>query len=195
MKEILYKNIIFHFLMVSLIFKIILNDCSKEKPILKDNSCQLIYCKEDDFSKNICKINNTIINTQWLNRIIIISENQFRFINIASNTKGDIFIETSSTSSINKRIFYALNNNGRPYFKNNENNKETPFYIMNESDTNLERHESELINIVLNNDDKKEYLMSVCMFGAVEIYDFDKGERKYVSAEEFFGYISLSLIH
>ena len=195
MKEVFYNNIFFHFLIMTLIFKNILNECSKDKPIFKENSCKLIYCEENDFSTNICEINNTIIKTQWLNRIIKISDNYFRFINIASNTKGDIFIETSSTSSESKRIFYALKNNGRPYFKNNENDEETPFYIMNEIETNLERHESELVNIVLNNDEKTEYLMSVSKGGIVEIYDFDAGERKYITTEQFFGYDSLSSIN
>ena len=195
MKEVFYNNIFFHFLIMTLIFKNILNECCKDKPIFKENSCKLIYCEENDFSTNICEINNTIIKTQWLNRIIKISDNYFRFINIASNTKGDIFIETSSTSSESKRIFYALKNNGRPYFKNNENDEETPFYIMNEIETNLERHESELVNIVLNNDEKTEYLMSVSKGGIVEIYDFDAGERKYITTEQFFGYDSLSSIN
>ena len=195
MKEIFHKNIIFYFFTILLKINIILTDCNIDKPILKDNNCQLIYCNEEQFATNICKINNSIINTQWLNRIIRISDNDYRFINIASNTKGDIFIETSPISEGSRRIFYAFTNNGMPYFKNSENNEESSFYIMDEIETDLIRHESELINIVLKNVEDKEYLMSISINGYAEIYDFNSGKRKYVSTNSFFGVTPLSLIN
>ena len=174
---------------------IILTDCDKDKPILKDNNCQLIYCSKEQFASNICKINNSIIDAQWLNRIIRISDDNYRFINIASNTKGDIFIETSPVSEGSRRIFYAFKNNGRPYFRNSESNEESSFYIMDEIETDLIRHESELINIVLKNDQDKEYLMSISTNGYAEIYDFNSGKRKYISTNSFFGVTPLSLIN
>ena len=50
--------------------------------------------------------------------------------------------------------------------------------------SDLKRHERELLNIVLN-DNKKEYLMSVSTDGYAEIYDFDNNERKYTSFSQF----------
>ena len=189
------KKIRLNIYILLIIFKSSLNDCDREEPILKDSNCQLIYCDENQFSKNICTINNTIIKTQWLTNIIKISDYNYKYINIASNSKGDIFIETSPTSEESKRIFYALKNNGRPYFKNNENNEETPFYIMNELDSDLQRHESELVNIILNDDENSEYLMSISVDGYVEIYDFVGGARKYKSTSSFLGYSPKSLIN
>ena len=183
---IINKNNI-HFLLLIIIFKNVLNDCERENPILKDDSCQLIYCDDSQYSKNICIKNNSIINTQWLTNIIKISNDNFRYIDITSNSKGDMFIETSPISDSSERIFYALKNNGRPYFVNSDDNEETPFFIMNEMSTDLQRHESNLINIVLNNDNNDEYLMSISAEGSVEIYDFDKKERKYVSTSTFMG--------
>ena len=196
MKEIKIKNnFISHFFIILTIFNIILNECEREKPIVKEKLCQLIYCDKEEYSASICEINNSIIRNQWLTNIIKISDKYYRYINIAFNTQGDMFIETSANTTESKRIFYGLKNNGRPYFKNKENNRETPFYIMNEMNMDLKRHESELINIILNNDKNSEYLMSVSVDGFVEIYDFENGERKYISTFDFFQYTPLALIH
>ena len=171
----LKKNLGFHLLILSIILNIILNYCDREYPIYKEDNCQLIYCDKHEFANKICVINNPIINVQWLTSIIKISDNYFRYINIVSNTKGDIIIEISPDNEGSKRIFYGLTNNGRPFFKNIENNEDTPFYIMDEINFDLKRQESELINIILNNDGNSEYLMSVSVGGYVEIYDFDEG--------------------
>ena len=152
----------FQFFLLSILFNNILNnDCNRTNPILKDNNCQLIYCNENQFLTEDCIVNNNIIKTQWLTRINRISKENYRYINIAKNTKGDIFIETSPITEGSTRVFLGLKANGRPYFKKNSNKEETPFYIMNEMSRDLKRHESELINIVLNNDEKDEYLMSI----------------------------------
>ena len=66
---------------------------------------------------------------------------------------------------------------------------------MDEIETDLIRHESELINIVLKNVEDKEYLMSISINGYAEIYDFNNGKRKYVSTNSFFGVTPLSLIN
>jgi WD40 repeat protein len=172
------KNFII-FLFSTNLFYAFLKDCNKTEPILKDNYCQLIYCEQSKFNTNECSINNTIIKTQWLNDIIRISDDYFRYINVVSNKNGDIFIETSPVTQSSKRIFYGLKTNGRFYFQN----EDTPFYILNEMDRGLKRHYSELYNIVLSND--QEYLLSISTEGYVEIYDFDNNERKYTPYSDF----------
>ena len=171
-------NFILFFLSSNLFF-VFLKDWNKTQPILKENNCQLIYCEQSKFNTNECSINNTIIKTQWLNNIIRISEDYFRYINVVSNKNGDFFIETSPITESSKRIFYGLKTNGRLYFQNGE----TPFFILNEMSIDLRRHYSELYNIVLNND--KEYLMSISTNGSVEIYDFDNNQRKYTTYNNF----------
>ena len=181
------------FILLIIIFKNVLNDCERDSPILKDGLCQLIYCDDSQYNTNICMKNNQIINTQWLNNIIKISNDNFRYIDITSNTKGDMFIETSPISDGSERRFYAIKNNGRPYFINSENKEETPFFIMNEVSTDLKRHESNLISIVINNENNDEYLMSISAEGSVEIYDFVEKERKYVASSTFMGLTFTSL--
>ena len=176
MKVFLKINFIIFFFNLFFAF---LKDCDKAEPILKENSCRLTYCEQSEFNTNICSINNTIIKTQWLNNIIRISEDYFRYINVVSNKNGDFFIETSPITESSKRIFYGLKTNGRLYFQNGE----TPFFILNEMSIDLKRHYSELYNIVLSNN--KEYLMSISTDGYVEIYDFDNIQRKYTSYSSF----------
>jgi len=179
MKEIIFKNYIFNlFIIFWNLYFIVLKNCDKAAPILKNNECQLIYCEQSEFNTNECSINNQFIKTQWLNNIIRISDDYFRYINVVSNKNGDIFIETSPSES-SKRIFYGLKNNGRPYFEN----EETPFYILNELSCDLKRHYSELFNVVLNNN--KEYLMSISTDGFTEIYDFDNNKRIYTDYPNF----------
>jgi hypothetical protein len=118
------KNIFFNIFILLIVFKNILND-EIEGPI---------FVQKDYTNDN-----------KPLTRIIRISDEDYRFINIASNLKGDLFIETSPISESSRRIFYGLKNNGRPFFNDEESNEETPFYIMNEMTSDLRRHESELV--------------------------------------------------
>ena len=62
---------IFIYILIFLIPEINNQDvCSKETPIYKSGSCQSIYCDENEFQNGACIIGNSIINTQWLNKLI-----------------------------------------------------------------------------------------------------------------------------
>ena len=50
-----------------------------------------------------------------LNKIIKLSDNDFIYNHISINSKGDMIIDTSSSSS-GERKFYGLKKNGSPYF-------------------------------------------------------------------------------
>ena len=179
MKAFLKNMSLIIFLIFSNLFLVTLKECYKTEPILKGGSCQLTYCKESQFKTNECSINNAIIKTQWLNNVIRISNNLYRYINVISNKNGDMFIETSPVSSAQNRNFYGLKTNGRPYFQNIE----LPFYALEELSVGLKRDYSELFNIVLSNNE--EYLMSISIDGYVEIYDFDNNQRKYIKTSDF----------
>ena len=61
---------IFILLYFLLLINPIKNECDKTTPILKDGFCLLKYCTEEEYKNEICKIDNKIIKTQWLNNII-----------------------------------------------------------------------------------------------------------------------------
>ena len=67
-----------------------------------------------------------IIKAKNLTNIIWIGDKDFRYVNFAKLSNGDMVIETTSFPGNYKRMFYGLKNNGEYYFK--ENGKTTPFY-------------------------------------------------------------------
>ena len=105
-----------------------ITECSRENPILISNECRLVYCNKTQFDSNYCQIKNLTIKTQWLNNIIIFGDINYRYISMASYSNGDMVIETTSYPGTNKRMFYGLKQNGRPFFKNKTNNNEETLY-------------------------------------------------------------------
>ena len=100
------------------IIKVVLGEeCERDKPIYKENECQLTYCTKEQFKNGICKINNSIINKQWLTNIIMIGEPNYRFLNFANFSNGTMIIEVSpDKDELNKRIFFGLNADGSYLF-------------------------------------------------------------------------------
>ena len=49
-------------------------ECNKETPIYKNNECVDIFCTENEFQNGVCIINNSIIKSQWLNKIFFFGE-------------------------------------------------------------------------------------------------------------------------
>ena len=114
-------------------------ECSKEEPILISGQCKLEYCTKKQFELKQCIVNNAIVKTQWINDLIIFGDNLYRYLSYATFSNDDIVIESSCYPFEQKRMFYGLKNNGRPYFINRTNNKETPFYskIMEGENNNM----------------------------------------------------------
>ena len=97
---------------ISLYFLLLINpiknECDKTAPILKDGSCSLEYCTEEEYKNKSCKIYNEIIKTQWLNNIIRIGDKNFRYVNFANYSNGDLIVETTSCPGSSKRMFYGI---------------------------------------------------------------------------------------
>lgn len=100
--------------------QILSNPCERNFPIFKEGYCMLEYCTNNEFKNQTCILANEIIKTQWLNNIIWIGNNDFKYVNLASNSNGDLIIETTSNPSSPERKFYGLKRDGQPYFKNNQ---------------------------------------------------------------------------
>ena len=80
--------------------------CEKEKPIFKENECVSVYCNEDQFKSGECLVNNPIMKTNWLNKIITFE-----------NTNGDLYLSVNDDS--NKLIFVTTlsNDEDRIYYE------------------------------------------------------------------------------
>ena len=182
-------NILFHLLFIFKIIQSKNSECGRNEPFLlsNNNKCSSEYCSKERIDSKDCIINNTIIKTQWLNNIILIGGKGFRYINFASYPNGDMIIETTSNPKNPQRIFFGLTFDGKPLFKENE--EEKYFYSINITDgSNYEQYEAEHFIIKSSNGENygKEYFFSVSKVGCnAELFDFEN-DRVYVKTSRVF---------
>ena len=187
LKNLLDFQIINIILLFHLFHIIILEDCEKEFPIkLSSGECVLQYCTKDDYESKECSINNTIIQTQFPNNIIIVGEISFRYLNFITFSNKDMVLETSSFPTSNKRIFYGLKKNGRYYFKKDNSEEETPFNYLIADIEEEGKYESINYNLKKNG---KEYIISIGRLDSyTELFDFDANKIFSKKSNELFGY-------
>jgi len=171
----------------------ILSKCNKTTPILLNNgTCVLKYCTQKDFDEKNCTVDNEIVQKQWLNNIIWIGDKDFRYINFATYSNGDMIVETTSNPGNSKRMFYAIKKNGRSFFKSKTKNTNTKYYSIEAKDQkgnegNI-RYEAEIFIATVYEDDNsmKEYLVSVPKGDRyTELYDFDNDTIYQTTTEDF----------
>ena len=180
------------FCLIQIIYPI-LNKCNKTTPILiNNNTCSLEYCTQSDFDDKKCVVDNEIVQTQWLNNIIWIGDKDFRYINFATYSNGDMIVETTSNPGNSKRMFYAIKKNGRSFFKSKTKNMKTKYYSIKAKDQiNNEgniRYEAEIFIATVYEDDNnaKEYLVSVPKGDRyTELYDFDNDKIYQTTTQDF----------
>ena len=102
-------------------------NCPKNKPILKDGKCQLIYCTEDELKNGVCKIYNSIIKTQWLNNFHIFSKLNTSSISIANDIISDEKIlffaqNIDKNKEYIEKYLYGFYKNGTGLFYNKNKN-------------------------------------------------------------------------
>ena len=135
--------------------------CNKTHPILKNNTCQLTYCSEEDFEKSICVINNKTIKTQWLTNIIQLYELENRYIHPFLTINNDLIIQTTSPFiETENRNYYGLTNEGRYYF-NNSKEEECPYFSIEAKALNgdqLPKYEGAAAAIQFENDENNYFL-------------------------------------
>ena len=158
----------------------IIKGCPIDKPILDSrNSCISKFCTNNDFITGECKIDNDIIQTQWLTRLNLIGENGYRMVSIATFTNGDLIFETITDSNKN-RYFYGLNKNGNYLFQN-EIGK--PFFLMETTNNPGSEPYFNIFTVFSNkenNNDKKEYLIFICnSITKIELYDLEN-KKNYI---------------
>ena len=187
-KKIRFK-ILFELAFIIQIIKCIEPLCNKTHPILKNGSCNSIYCSQEQFISSECLINNPIIKTQWLTRLIPISDLNFRFINPVLSKKNDLIIQTTKSTGSRERKFFGITKDGRYFFKNS-NGDEYPYFSINATDEeNAElymfQNVGKMIQIV-NND--TEYFLNIGGYNNSysEIIDFEKGTISRVSTVAFY---------
>ena len=176
MKEIPKVNfhILFYFFIIETIL-FHLDECEFDKPIKMGNNCLSTYCTKSQFQSGDCKILNTKVKTQWLNDIILVGESNFRYVTLKTSSNGQFILATSSCPSNKDRIYYGIDSNGLPIFKDSSN-KET--YIIKKTirrDETIQRYEttSGFIKVNGNGDNNKEYYINIGKSKTYhELFDF-----------------------
>ena len=102
-------------------------ECPKNKPILKDGKCLLIYCTNEEFLNNICIISNPLIKTQWLNNFHIFSQLNTSSVSIANDIISNEKIIFLAQNIIKEKEYvekyiYGFYKNGTGLFYNKNKN-------------------------------------------------------------------------
>ena len=185
----------FKFLLPFFIFalKIIIihTECNKDTPILTSTGCKMQYCTKAQFTSGECSVNNTIIKTQWLNDIILLDYDKFRYGSFTINSKGDMIYECS-VENTKIRLFYWIKSDGSFQFEN-ENGEKMPtktILVQNaDGDANSfpKRYESQIVSVLVNN--IGEYLITISLWeGYMEYYDLENIDYSFIYAMDFTNY-------
>ena len=164
------KDFIFIFIILNLI--LCEEECQKETPIKFGTECLAKYCSKSQFISGECKISNSLIKIQWLNDIILIGELNFRYMNFATSSKGDMILNSVAFPHNSNRIYYGINSKGSPLFKDSNGNE---IFIIRKTAQMKARYETEKVILKITGDtnENREYLLS---FGKgqsnIEIFDF-----------------------
>ena len=121
----------------------------------------------------------SINKDQGISRIIYIGDIKYRYMNFASYSIGDMVVETTCYPEARKRMFFGLKENGRPFFKDQSNNKETSYYSINVEDINYKKFEAVglIIKLSNNGNNGKEYFFSISKLECnAELFDFDNNK-------------------
>ena len=133
-----------------------------------------------------------------LNDIIIVGENNYRYINFVTSSKGVMFLETSPDPGDYGRIFYGINPDGSSYFTDSSGQKS---YIYKKISDNNQRTESEIGYFKLNSNNSnysdKEYLISISQnyVEILDIEDFKDNFKIYNTSKFLFTEFSYKIIN
>ena len=119
--------------------------------------------------------NNSIINSQWLNDIICLGDDNMRYVNFATFQNGDMVVEATSIPDSPKRMFYGITRDGESLF--GENLYYKTIIISGQTYSNNSRYEGEIFIVPIND---KDYLFSIGKGNNkyAELLDLNNGETK-----------------
>ena len=163
-------NSLLIFVIFNILEDFILNEiCEKEKPILKGDQCQNIFCPEIEYINGVCQVSNSIIKTQWLSNIFFNynekNVDSFSLIKLKSND-----IITIAFDSYDRKIIYQDKYSTSDY---------NPFKIDNWKQINGS-YPFNILNGVLLNINNIEYPL-ICDVSSCELIDIENEEHYFKS--------------
>ena len=154
-------------------------ECPRDKPILKSNECQVVYCTQEEFEKNICVISNSFIKTQWLNKLHIFNEVNMAHISVSKSFKGDLILSSHKVSDDYDKYLYGFTSEGDGLFYEKEKDKYTSFEIIEFPN----REYADYNNYV--EIDNKGYLISVPYDDDIYLIDYVNKTASYFSIKPY----------
>ena len=122
-----------------------------------------------------------LVKPQEITSVVWIGDKDFRYVNFANYSNGDMVVETTANPVNSKRMFYGLKQNGDYFFS--KNGRLTPFYTLNAEKT--EKSESVIFSTKVS-ENNKEYLVSISTNNEYcELYDFERNTFSEVRASDF----------
>ena len=157
-------------------------ECHKSIPIYKNGECSNDYCTEDEFKNGDCIINNSIIKTQWLNKLIFLGNTgiQIKMYTSVEMPNNDIFFIFSNYNQ-DYIYIYGLKSSGEVYFKDNEENLK----IIQSNNQRMDAPNS--VGIIINN---KPFIL-LCKFSynnKCELIDYENNIIYYEDLYKFLEY-------
>ena len=146
--------------------------CPKDKPILKNNKCKMIYCTKKEFEDKTCIIYNDIIKKQLFNKLNIFPDESSN-IKYDINDNGEIFLLAQKKNGNNIDMFlYGFNKNYGGLFYDKNNNTYVPNKKISLKNSNLFSEKIKYIEI-----DKKGYLIDIVKDSRIHLIDLDSNEH------------------
>ena len=173
-----------------------IQECPKNTPIKYQNECILRFCSELEILNGNCVINNDIINTQWLNNIILIGDISYKYSDPYFDLNNNLIIATypyddnEESEIYRSRIFYGIQKNGRPlFYDKNKGFQSKKIYNLSYI---IPKKITKAISIkAFNVENEKKYYNLAFLIGTsdeyTELYEFKSHYFKRGSITSFFG--------
>ena len=175
--------ILFLYLFIFLILEIN-NQCNKETPIRKksDNNCYNIYCTEIEFQNGDCIIDNSIIKTQWLNKLFYLGDNIINILTVIEMPNNNIFFLSSKWEYEADYLYiYRLKSSGEINYNENNNNFKSLLISSFSISEFIYSTEINAVGLIIDNN---EYIF-ICQFLDIECqlieFENDKIFNEYLT--------------
>ena len=114
-----------------------------------------------------------------------VSDAKYIYPDIVLMLNGDLIIGSNNPSIMNRQ-FFGIKKNGRPYFKNQLDGKETYYYSL---DVEKTKYQSYKFSVKINDiEDENEYIINIAKDNSynLELYDFDNDYTYQQKHNNFF---------
>ena len=136
------------------------NQCSKETPIYKNDECMNIYCSEIEYQNENCTIKNSVIKTQWLNKLFDLGDNIINELTVIEMPNNNILFLSYECDG-DYLYIYSLNSSDEIYYnETNDNFKKISISSLSPSGQKYFLYDIKGVGLIIDN---KEFLF-ICQF-------------------------------